>query len=82
MQVAEELSLDDRSEFPDHLQVAAIVALRKDNLVVLGAQVTFVHARRHVAHYVDLVNKKISLALISHAVSETKLILSPAHKIL
>lgn len=58
MQVAEELSLDDGSEFPDHLQVAAIVSLREDNLVVLGAQMTFVHARRHVTHYVDLVNKK------------------------
>lgn len=61
MQVAKELALDDRGELADHIQVAPVVSLREDQLVVLlGAQVTLIHARRHVSHNVDLKESRVN----------------------
>jgi len=54
VKVAEELTLDDGGISADHLQVALVVVLGESQLVVLATQVTFIHARRHVTHYIDL----------------------------
>lgn len=53
--MSEELTLDDRRKAADHVQVTLVIALRESQLVVLGAQVTFINTWWHVANDVYLV---------------------------
>lgn len=53
--MSEELTLDDRRKASNHVQVTLVIALRESQLVVLGAQVTFINTWWHVAHDVYLV---------------------------
>lgn len=55
MKVSEELTLDDRRKAADHVQVTLVIALRESQLVVLGAQATFINTWWHVANDVYLV---------------------------